>query len=435
VREEVLSVSVDPLGPDAWAHPFLHGLGQVAGAVDDLGAARPELMSVSEKARALLDLTRLESQVAALKLRVLACADDVAADTGARDAGAWLAHEARLDRGPVRRDVELATALADQWHRVERALASGSVNLPQARVCVQVLAELPTDLDPTLAAAVEEQLVILAEQWAPPDLKVLGRKLLEAIDPETADAHEARTLEDQERRARQHTSLQLKRLGDGVTRISANLPDAAANRLATYLDAFTNPRHHSSDHTGEGLEPSVSSPESRGPAHVQRGHAFAALLEHLDPHKLPAQGGDATAMIITISLDQLRANLAAADLIGHQLDRISAKEARRLACTAELIPAVLGTTGEVLDLGRTSRLFTRAQRKALRLRDRRCRAEGCDTPVAWTEAHHKNPWAHGGTTDLANATSLCNFHHHRVHDETYLHEYLPNGDIRYRRRT
>jgi hypothetical protein len=201
--------------------------------------------------------------------------------------------------------------------------------------------------------------------------------------------------------------------------------------LLTCLDAFTNPRHQSQ----AGLEPPVSSPDSRGPVHVQRGHAFTALLEHLDPHTLPTQGGDATTMIITISLEDLRAKLAAADLIGHDLDRISASQARRLACTAELIPAVLGTQGEVLDLGRTSRLFTRAQRKALRLRDKRCRAEGCDTPAAWTEAHHKNPWAHGGPTDLANAISLCNFHHHRCHDDSYLHEYLPNGDVRYRRRT
>ena len=130
-----------------------------------------------------------------MKLRVLACADDVAADAGARDASAWLAHEARLDRGPVRRDAELATALAEHWTRLEAALADGAVNLAQARVCVEVLTELPNDLDPTLVAAVEEQLVVLAEQWAPRDLKVLGRKILEAIDPEAADAHEARKLE------------------------------------------------------------------------------------------------------------------------------------------------------------------------------------------------------------------------------------------------
>lgn len=422
-------MSVDPV--DVWTHPFRRGLARVAGAVAEVGESCPELMSTTDKAQALVDLVQLETQVAALRLRLLACADDVADQAGARDVGAWLAHQARLDRGPARRDGELATALEERWHRLQAALGTGALNLAQARVCVQVLGELPEDLEESLVDAVEEQLVILAEQWAPRDLLVLGRKILQAIDPETADAHEARKLQDEERRARERTSLHAKRLGDGITRISANLPDAVANRLLTYLDAFTNPRHQSQ----AGLEPPVSSPDSRGPVHVQRGHAFTALLEHLDPHTLPTQGGDATTMIITISLEDLRAKLAAADLIGHDLDRISASQARRLACTAELIPAVLGSTGEVLDLARTSRLFTRAQRKALRLRDRQCRAEGCDTPAAWTEAHHKNPWAHGGPTDLANAISLCNFHHHRCHDDSYLHEYLPNGDVRYRRRT
>jgi hypothetical protein len=148
-----------------------------------------------------------------------------------------------------------------------------------ARACVEVLEELPSDLDPTLVAAVEEQHVVLAAEWAPKDLRVLGRQILEAIDPDVADAHEARTLEDAERRAHESTSLSFTRLGNGSTRMSAQMPDAAANRLATYLDAFTSPRHQ----TAVGTEPPASSRESRGPIRVQRGQAFLALLEHLDP--------------------------------------------------------------------------------------------------------------------------------------------------------
>ena len=424
-------MAVDPVGPGVWTHPFLRSVGQAAVAVDDARAARPDLLSTTEKAQALLELARLEAQVAALKLRVLSCADDVAADAGARDAAAWLAHEHHLDRGPARREGALASELADRWGRVEAGLATGAVNLAQARACVEVLTELPDDLDPTLVDAVEEQLVVLAEHWPPRELKVLGRKILEAIDPEAADLHEARTLEAEERRARESMSLRFHRLGDGVTRIVANLPDQVANRLLTYLDAFTSPRHQ----TCAGSEPAVSSADSRGPVPVQRGGAFASLLELLDPDRLPAHGGDATTVLVTIGLDHLRAELAAGEVIGHDVDRISAGEARRLACNAELIPAVLGTKSETLDLGRSSRLFNRAQRKALRLRDRRCRAEGCDVPAAWTEVHHRDPWARGGPTDLANGVCLCSFHHHRSHDAAYLSEYLPNGDVRYRRRT
>ena len=106
----------------------------------------------------------------------------------------------------------------------------------------------------------------------------------------------------------------------------------------------------------------------------------------------------------------------------------------RLACTAKILPAVLGGDSLPLDLGRAKRLFTPAQRKALLIRDQTCRAEGCDTPGTWCDAHHTDPWHTGGPTDLANAILLCSHHHHRVHDTGYRTDRLPNGDLRFHRR-
>jgi hypothetical protein len=172
------------------------------------------------------------------------------------------------------------------------------------------------------------------------------------------------------------------------------------------------------------------------PQHRAYAHAFAALLEHLDPDGLPEHGGDATTVLVTLTLSQLLTDLAAAGVIaGDGQHAISAEQARRLACQASIVPVVLGGKGEVLDVGRRMRLFTRAQRRALRIRDQRCRAEGCTIPAAWTEAHHLEPWSQGGATDLANAVSLCAHHHHRIHDHAYTHHRLPSGDIRFHRRT
>src|SRR5690606_8532801 len=116
-------------------------------------------------------------------------------------------------------------------------------------------------------------------------------------------------------------------------------------------------------------------------------------------------------------------------------DRITAAQARRLACNAKIIPAVLGTDSAVLDVGRASRLFTRAQRKALLLRDETCRAEGCSIPGTWTEAHHLIPWSHGRPTDVDNALLLCRRHRHRAHDATCDMARLAAGDYRFHRRT
>ncbi len=114
---------------------------------------------------------------------------------------------------------------------------------------------------------------------------------------------------------------------------------------------------------------------------------------------------------------------------------ITAGEARRLACSAGLIPAVLNGRSVALDLGRENRLFSEAQRLAAGLRHDTCTAHGCTRPYAWCELHHHRPWARGGKTDLADAVPLCHYHHQRIHDTAYDHRYLPDGTIRFSRRT
>ena len=57
-------------------------------------------------------------------------------------------------------------------------------------------------------------------------------------------------------------------------------------------------------------------------------------------------------------------------------------------------------------------------------------------PAAWCEAHHAtNPWARGGSSDLADGVLLCSWHHHRAHDPRYDARRLPQGDYRFHRRT
>jgi hypothetical protein len=204
-----------------------------------------------------------------------------------------------------------------------------------------------------------------------------------------------------------------------------------ADRLRVYLDSFAAPRrrHLDPDSTGAVLGDvgSLSLPR-------RRGEAFCALLEHIPAVGLPVHGGTATSVVVTLDFESLCSSVGAAELSTG--GRITAGEARRLACTAGVLPAVLGAAGEVLDLGRSRRLFSPAQRKALGIRDRRCRAEGCDIPAAWCEAHHAaRPWAAGGRTDVADGVLLCSFHHHRTHDPTWDASRLPNGDLRYARRT
>ncbi len=405
------------------AHPVVACAARLSEELAAIAEVPVELMSAEDKAAALVAVSATVDQAQALRLRLLAASDDVAVGAGARDAGAWLAHEVRGDRREQQRDLRLGEALARRWQRVGDGLAAGEVNLAQARVVAHALDQLPEDVPADVVASAEQQLVAYAADFGPRELRVLGRRILDVVAPEVAEAAEARALADEERHAAETMSLTFQPCGDGTTRLHGRLPDAAAHRLATYLDAFTSPRQR-------GPEPA----EDRGPLHRQRGLAFCALLEHLDPAKLPAHGGDTTTVMVTMTLDQLRADLATAGVISSDDHRITAAEARRLACSAGIVPVVLGGKSEILDLGRTSRLFSRAQRKALRLRDRRCRAKGCTVPATWCEAHHLRPWALGGSTDLDDGVLLCSFHHHRAHDPTYESDRCPDGDLEFRRR-
>jgi hypothetical protein len=172
----------------------------------------------------------------------------------------------------------------------------------------------------------------------------------------------------------------------------------------------------------------------RVPHERRLGEAFCALLEHLDPGRLPAHGGTPTTVVVTMPLADLQAGTGLGTL--GDGTRISADQVRRLACTAGLVPAVLGGGSEVLDLGRSRRLFSTAQRKALALTQSTCRADGCTVPSAWCEAHHAtSPWCQGGRTDLRDGQLLCPWHHHRAHDDRYLVQTLPTGRVRYHLRT
>jgi hypothetical protein len=103
-------------------------------------------------------------------------------------------------------------------------------------------------------------------------------------------------------------------------------------------------------------------------------------------------------------------------------------ELRLLACDAGIIPAVLGSPSQVLDLGRATRNFTLAQRRALAIRDRGCIAPGCDYPPATCHGHHAVlTWAEGGPTDLDNGALLCTFHHHQVHRQDWQVILAENG--------
>jgi hypothetical protein len=83
---------------------------------------------------------------------------------------------------------------------------------------------------------------------------------------------------------------------------------------------------------------------------------------------------------------------------------------------ALLPPTLGGAPSQPLDLGRTTRIISPAQRAALAVRDRGCVFPGCERPLAWCDAHHLWHWVDGGPTDLWNLALVCRAHHRSVHE-------------------
>jgi hypothetical protein len=193
---------------------------------------------------------------------------------------------------------------------------------------------------------------------------------------------------------------------------------------------LTSPRRLSRNAAGELVQDdtlSTGGPQLSGPERL--GMAMTELIEHL-----PASGFGRGGIGVMVHLDyqHLLDGLASA-----RLDTgvaISAAQARRLACTAGIIPAVFGTRSVPLDLGYEARLFSNSQARALSARYDSCAAEGCRRPFAWCDIHHRRPWSTGGPTDLANAVPLCGWHHRRAHDARFDLTHLASGEVRYRRR-
>ena len=96
---------------------------------------------------------------------------------------------------------------------------------------------------------------------------------------------------------------------------------------------------------------------------------------------------------------------------------IPADSARRFACEAALTRVVLDAEAEPLELGRTTRLFSTAQVRALIARDQGCRWPGCDVPAVACTPHHVTWWTNAGTTDIGNGALLCPVHHRMVHED------------------
>jgi hypothetical protein len=355
---------------------------------------------------------------------------------GYLSAAAWLVGRFRVAPGAARVHARVARAL-EEMPRTRLALEEGEVTMSAVRVLVEA-----READPEAFARSEGHLVEAARLHPVGDLQRVAAYWRESLE-------RARALEGEDRlraRRRLHASLTFL----GTVRVDGDLDPETGETLLAALNAVLDAEARARP---EGDE--------RTPAQRRADALGEICRQWLDLAERPTVAGERPHVTVTVPVEMLRASRdvapwpsaaepgggptaprdraaelgggstaprdRAAELGGGstaprdraaELDRVgpvSVEAARRLACDASVMRVVLGGRSEPLDVGRRSHVVPPSIRRAVIVRDRRCRFPGCDRPHTWCDAHRVVHWADGGPTSLSNLVLLCRRHHRLIH--------------------
>ncbi|GIG63897.1 HNH endonuclease signature motif containing protein [Phytomonospora endophytica] len=233
---------------------------------------------------------------------------------------------------------------------------------------------------------------------------------------------------DAERQARDFERLQERRhvlftpTLDGSWHLEGLLDPLAGASVQTALDSLMTPEGSTDQRsTGQRRADALRDLAETGTGANGRGVTTVVVtVDNLalttDVTKLPSAG-----------VAERRLTRPWADLEGAPLP---VPIARKLACDARIIPAVLDSDGRVLDVGRAKRLVTTGLRQALAIEQPTCMFPRCTVSWRRADAHHIVPWAEGGRTDLDNLVHVCGRHHDAAHSANWtVHRDPDDGSI------
>lgn len=326
---------------------------------------------------------------------------------GARSTGSWLQGALHLAPAEASTHVRVARAGRDLLAPAVSELREGRVSIDHLAAVERSVRRLPANV---VAEAIEA-LTDLAPLVDVGRLRTAGRALQHAVDPDGA-------LRECERQY-DRRYLQLSPLLDGMVAVDGLLdPEGAAAVEAALAPSLVPAGDHdlrtAAQRRADGFVEVARSAMDSDAATTLSGQPVQ--IQVLVPWHTLTSAADPSSTVSTPLLGQsLREGLA-----------LTPQAAKRLGCDAAVARLVFGPDGVPLDLGRSQRLFSPAQRRALAVRDGGCRFPRCPRPPRFTDAHHIVPWSQGGASDLDNALLLCRHHHRLVHEGDW-HIVSPSG--------
>lgn len=330
---------------------------------------------------------------------------------------------------------------------VQTALEEGAITLPQARAIAGQVQKLPRQA-PQFRADVADALLDAVTKEGH-DASALQSSVFDTVvrtlDPGGQIVQTDKDRERAERSVHHSRFLSFSEDSLGGMRLKGYGTFEDAERIKSVLFPLAapvttdpgacggigrRPGEPTFDDDGNATQAPCLDPRCRHDGTDPRDHGsrlWDALVDVCDQLRatgsLPRDHGSIPKVTVLIDQESLRQQAIDAGLArsGHTPTgaTLSAQAVRRLACDAEIIPAVLGSQSQVLDVGRSRRLVTPAIWNALIARDHHCAFPGCTRPPLACDAHHIRHWADGGSTSLDNMIMLCRHHHTLLHQSPW----------------
>lgn len=279
---------------------------------------------------------------------------------------------------------------------VAAATARGELGITAASAIVTLLDALAFRVAPERLDAAERQLCDLAPGLRCDELARLIARTEAHLDPDGVEVRH------EENRARRFLMLQER---DGMLHLTAAFDVETGAPVKTALDALVTRALQRNEHSDDAER------DERSPRQMRADALHDLCVHGIGCDRVPT--APTTTVVVRMTLEQLESGEGSVSIDGVDAP-LPAGAVRRAAADLQIIPCVLGGGSEILDWGRSQRLFTAAQKLALVERDGGCSL--CGAPPAWTHGHHIRWWQRdAGPTDLDNGVLLCTACHHRIH--------------------
>ncbi|RJQ73808.1 HNH endonuclease [Pseudonocardiaceae bacterium YIM PH 21723] len=310
--------------------------------------------------------------------------------------------EMTVSSARIRHFIALAEALKEKLPCTQEALASGGIDLAKA----QMLHTLTKPLDAELAGLVEEKVLPTAHELSNSEMRALGERYIQELDPHGAEERHQRRKKDRS------FTVTSKPDGMGELRLYSTAPEVQAAYQAIDQQV-RNTRTTDDGRTQDQARADLAA------AVLAAGGAGSEGFAPVDPK-----------IVITIPKDVIEGKQEhGAEMQGH--GAILGSMARQMAVVSSVWLRMITdpATGVGIDFSRRGYRLSQAERDFLITRHKTCRFPNCQAPAVTSDLDHREQYQHSRVTRGWDMAPLCRRHHILKDQHGWAYEILPNGDL------